>query len=83
MCTGWVFWKLYIGQAVGGELDLIVLAGGAEEQAAIQWKKSMWLFFNSFHLLTYCLKKSEVIHAFLLATYSTGNFVTFFKHRGF
>jgi hypothetical protein len=28
------FWKLYIGQALGGKLDLMVLIGGAEEQAA-------------------------------------------------
>jgi hypothetical protein len=26
-----VFWQLYIDQAVGGELDLMVLFGGAEE----------------------------------------------------
>jgi hypothetical protein len=25
------FWKPYLGQAVGGELDLMVLIGGAEE----------------------------------------------------
>jgi hypothetical protein len=25
------FWKLYIGQAVGGKFDLMVLIGGAEE----------------------------------------------------
>jgi hypothetical protein len=31
------------GQAVGGELDLTVLIGGAEERAAIQWEKSMAL----------------------------------------
>jgi hypothetical protein len=30
------FWKPYIGQAVGGKLDLMVLSGGAEEWAAIQ-----------------------------------------------
>jgi hypothetical protein len=35
------FWKPYIGQAVGGELDLMVLIGGAEERAAIQWEKNM------------------------------------------
>jgi hypothetical protein len=29
-------------QAVGGELDLMVLIGEVEEQAAIQWE-SMWL----------------------------------------
>jgi hypothetical protein len=29
-------WKPYIGQAVGGELDLMMLIGGVEEQAAIQ-----------------------------------------------
>jgi hypothetical protein len=26
-----VFWKPYIGQAVGGEFDMVVLTGGAEE----------------------------------------------------
>jgi hypothetical protein len=31
----------YKGQAAGGELDLIVLIGGAEERAAIKWEKSM------------------------------------------
>jgi hypothetical protein len=36
------FWKPYIGQA-GGELDLMVLIGGAEERVAIQWEKSTWL----------------------------------------
>jgi hypothetical protein len=36
-------WKPYIGQAVGGELDLMVLIGGAEERADIQWEKSMWM----------------------------------------
>jgi hypothetical protein len=35
------FWKPYIRQAVGGELDLMVLISGAEELAAIQWEKSM------------------------------------------
>jgi hypothetical protein len=30
------FWQSYIGQAVGGELDLMVLIGGAREHAAIQ-----------------------------------------------
>jgi hypothetical protein len=28
------FWKPYVGQVVGGELDLVVLIGGAEERAA-------------------------------------------------
>jgi hypothetical protein len=32
-----------IGQAVGGELYLMVLIGGAEERAAIQREKSTWL----------------------------------------
>jgi hypothetical protein len=31
-------------QAVGGELELMVLIGGAEERAAIQWEKSMTLW---------------------------------------
>jgi hypothetical protein len=35
------FWKPYIGQALGGEWDLMVLIGGAEERAAIQWEKRM------------------------------------------
>jgi hypothetical protein len=35
------FWKPYIGQAVGGELDLMVLIGGAEKWAAIQLDLSM------------------------------------------
>jgi hypothetical protein len=43
MCSSWAFWKPYIGQAVRGKLDLMVLIGGAEEWAAIQWEKSMWL----------------------------------------
>jgi hypothetical protein len=30
------FWQPYIGQAVGGDLDLMVLIGGAEGRAAIQ-----------------------------------------------
>jgi hypothetical protein len=30
-------WKLYIGQAVGGNLDLTVLTAETEEQAAIQF----------------------------------------------
>jgi hypothetical protein len=28
-------WKPYIGQAVGGELDLMAMIGGAEELAAL------------------------------------------------
>jgi hypothetical protein len=43
VCSGWTFWKPYIGQAVGGELELMVLIGGAEEWAAIRLEKSMWL----------------------------------------
>jgi hypothetical protein len=31
------FWKPYIGQAAGGELDLMVLIGGAEERAPIHF----------------------------------------------
>jgi hypothetical protein len=44
MCRLWgqVLEALYnIGQAVGGEVDLMVLIGGAEEWAAIQWEKYM------------------------------------------
>jgi hypothetical protein len=37
------FWQPYIGQAVGGELDLMVLIGGVEERAAIQLEMSPWL----------------------------------------
>jgi hypothetical protein len=37
------YWKPHIRQAVGGRLDLTVLIGGAEEWAAVQWEKSMWL----------------------------------------
>jgi hypothetical protein len=37
------FRKPYIGQAVGGELDLLVLTGRAEQRAAIQLEMSMWL----------------------------------------
>jgi hypothetical protein len=28
---------------VSGEIDLMVLIGGMEEQAAIQWDRSMWM----------------------------------------
>jgi hypothetical protein len=41
MCSGWAFWKPYVGQAAGGELDMMVLIGGAEERADIQWEKYM------------------------------------------
>jgi hypothetical protein len=37
------FWKPCIGQTVGGDLDLMLLIGGTEERAAIQWEMSMWL----------------------------------------
>jgi hypothetical protein len=37
------FWKPYKGQTVGGELELRVLIGGAEKQAAIQLEMNMWL----------------------------------------
>jgi hypothetical protein len=30
------FWRPYIGQAVSGKIDLMVLIGGMEECAAIQ-----------------------------------------------
>jgi hypothetical protein len=30
-------------QAVGGKVDLMVLIGGVEEQATIQWERSIWL----------------------------------------
>jgi hypothetical protein len=40
MCSGWALSKPYLWQAAGGELDLMVLIGGAEERAAIQWEKS-------------------------------------------
>jgi hypothetical protein len=36
MYSGWAFWKPYIGQAVGAELDLMVLIGGAEKQSTIK-----------------------------------------------
>jgi hypothetical protein len=37
------FWKFYIGQAVGGEFNLMVFTGEAEARVAIQWEKWMWL----------------------------------------
>jgi hypothetical protein len=37
------FQQSYIGQAVRGELYLMVLIGGTEERAAIQWEMSAWL----------------------------------------
>jgi hypothetical protein len=44
-------------------------------------KSTLFLFFISLlNLLTYCLKMSAVIHAFLSATCSTGSFFTFLKH---
>jgi hypothetical protein len=33
----------YIGQAVGGELYLMALTGGADEQTSIQLEMSVWL----------------------------------------
>jgi hypothetical protein len=36
------FWKSYFGQVVGTKKEFMVLIGGAEEWAAIQWEKSMW-----------------------------------------
>jgi hypothetical protein len=41
------FWKPYISDAVGGELDLMVLIGGAEERAAIQLEMSTWFRTNN------------------------------------
>jgi hypothetical protein len=35
MCSGLTFWKPYIEHAVGGELDLIVLIGGADERVKV------------------------------------------------
>jgi hypothetical protein len=32
-----------MGQAVFDKVDSMVLIGGMEEQAAIQWVRSMWL----------------------------------------
>jgi hypothetical protein len=37
------FWEPCIGQAVGGEFDLVVLIGGAEERPDIRWEVSTWL----------------------------------------
>jgi hypothetical protein len=37
------FLKPYIAQTVGGELDLMVLIGGAEKRTAIQLEMSTWL----------------------------------------
>jgi hypothetical protein len=37
------FWKPYVGQAVGGELELTGLIGGAEGGAAIKLEMSTWL----------------------------------------
>jgi hypothetical protein len=35
------FWKPYIDKAVGGKVDFMVLIGGVEEQAIVQWERSM------------------------------------------
>jgi hypothetical protein len=37
------FWKPYIGQRVGGELELMELIGGAKEQAAVKLETSTWM----------------------------------------
>jgi hypothetical protein len=44
------FWKPYIGQAISGESDLMVLIGGEEEWATIQGERSIWehFLFNLF-----------------------------------
>jgi hypothetical protein len=36
MCWLGIFWKLYIGEAVGGKWDMTDLIGVAEERAANQ-----------------------------------------------
>jgi hypothetical protein len=41
--VGGRFWNTYIGQAVSGKLDLMVLIFGAEERAAVQLEISMGL----------------------------------------
>jgi hypothetical protein len=38
LCNGWKFFKTYIGQAAGGEVDLVVLIGVVQERAAIRLK---------------------------------------------
>jgi hypothetical protein len=37
MCYNWAYPEHYLAQAVGVELDLMVLFGGAGERAAIQY----------------------------------------------
>jgi hypothetical protein len=59
------FLKPYTGQEVGGELDLMLLIGGAEERAAVQLKMclrkvAMKTFLSTnqhyqIQLSTYCL----------------------------
>jgi hypothetical protein len=39
----WSCWQAYVAQAVGGELDVLGLIGGAEDRADIQKEVSMWL----------------------------------------
>jgi hypothetical protein len=42
-CDVGQFWKLYIGHAACGELDLMLLICGEEERGVIQWEKGMGL----------------------------------------
>jgi hypothetical protein len=42
-----VLWKPYIGQAVGGKLDLMALIGGAEERAAKTKGQELGKYFPS------------------------------------
>jgi hypothetical protein len=46
-----VFLEALLGQAVGGELDLMVLIGGAEERAAIQLEMSVKSICNFLNIL--------------------------------
>jgi hypothetical protein len=57
------FWKPYIGQTVGDKLDLMVLIGGEEEWAVIQWEKSMWFMHTC--ILVCCLKEIVSFKKFL------------------
>jgi hypothetical protein len=73
--------------ALGGKntsfiLDKSWICGCAGQ---LSTRSKIFLFFRLnllFHLLKYCWKISEVIHAFLLAENSTRSFFTFLKQRG-